>query len=189
MPPKALNIWSRKLHRWVSLAIGLPVALVIATGLMLQVKKESDWIQPPTAQASGGDPTLAMADLLDIARGVEEMRIAGWDDIDRIDVRPAQGIAKVRASNRWETQIDLATGEVLQTAYRRSDLIESLHDGSWFGDFAKLYVFLPAGLGLFALWLTGLYLLVLPWWARRARRRRMQRAPQHRRDALSGGVS
>lgn len=59
-------------------------------------------------------------------------------------------------------QVDLGTGAVRQAAYRRSDLIESLHDGSWFGDPAKLYVFLPAAVGVLGLWGTGVYLWVLP---------------------------
>ena len=56
-------------------------------------------------------------------------------------------------------------------AYRRSDLIESLHDGSFFGgDFAKLGVFLPTALVLCVLWGTGIYLFFLPYMVRRRRR-------------------
>ncbi len=58
--------------------------------------------------------------------------------------------------------MDLATGDVLHSAYRRSDLIESLHDGSWFHDAAKLYVFLPVAVVVFGLWATGIYLFFLP---------------------------
>jgi hypothetical protein len=69
--------------------------------------------------------------------------------------------------------VDARTGEVLQAAYRRSDLIESLHDGSYFDDGVKLWVFLPAGVVLLGLWGSGLYLFVLPvavrWSRRRAR--------------------
>ncbi len=90
-------------------------------------------------------------------------------------MRPGDGVAKVRSETGWEVQIDTATGEVLQVAVRRSDLIESLHDGSFFGDWAKLWIFLPAGLILLALWLSGMYLWALPWWAKSARRRRAQR--------------
>ena len=47
-------------------------------------------------------------------------------------------------------------------AYRRSDLIESLHDGSWFHDRAKLWVFLPTAAVVLMLWGTGIYLFFLP---------------------------
>jgi hypothetical protein len=59
---------------------------------------------------------------------------------------------------------------VLQSTYRRSDLIESLHDGSWFHDRAKLFIWLPAGVVLCGLWGTGLYLWVLPYLTRRRRK-------------------
>ncbi|GFD86872.1 hypothetical protein KUL150_29310 [Alteromonas sp. KUL150] len=40
---------SRSLHLWLSLVIFIPVVIVIGSGLLLQVKKEFDWIQPPTS--------------------------------------------------------------------------------------------------------------------------------------------
>jgi uncharacterized iron-regulated membrane protein len=39
---------SRSLHLWLSLVIFIPVVIVIGSGLLLQVKKEFDWIQPST---------------------------------------------------------------------------------------------------------------------------------------------
>ena len=92
--------------------------------------------------------------------------------IDRLDVRPDKGIVKVRANNKWEIQIDTFTGQVMQVAYRRSDLIEQLHDGSWFHDKIKLWIFLPSGIILFGLWITGVYMLIVPYyikWKRRSR--------------------
>jgi len=175
-----INKWSRKSHRWGAIAIALPVAVAIGSGILLQLKKEVVWIQPPTARgAVAGDPdsgmTVSFRDILDAAMTVPETEITGWADIDRLDVRPDKGIVKVHGPNRWEVQVDTATGEVVQVAYRRSDLIESIHDGSWFHDRAKLWVFLPSGVVLFALWLTGIYLWALPIWAKRAGRRRRNR--------------
>jgi len=169
---KSADKWFRTLHRWGAILIALPVALVIGTGLILQVKKESDWVQPATQRGSGDEPTISFARLLEVARTVPEARIEEWSDIDRLDVRPTKGVVKVRATSRWEVQIDTATGEILQVAYRRSDLIESLHEGSFFADWAKLWVFLPSGVVLFALWLTGIYLWVLPIRAKRSGRKR-----------------
>ena len=78
-------------------------------------------------------------------------------------MRIQKGIVKVRSQNNWEVQIDTQTGEVLQTAYRRSDIIESIHDGSWFHDKVKLWIFLPTGIVLFILWITGVYMLILSY--------------------------
>jgi hypothetical protein len=56
-------------------------------------------------------------------------------------------------------QLNATNGEVLQVAYRRTDTIEAIHDGSWFFEGAKLWLFLPAAILLFILWLTGLVML------------------------------
>ena len=83
----------------------------------------------------------------------------------------------MQAKSGWEVQVDTGTGKVLQTAYRRSDTIEMLHDGSWFHDRVKLYVFLPVAFVLLGLWITGVYLFVLPYGVRwRRRRERRERA-------------
>ena len=167
---KFSNKWSRWLHRWGSILIALPILLVIATGIVLQLKKQVAWVQPPSQRGSAAEPTLAFDRILEIARTVPEAGITGWGDIDRLDVRPSNGMLKVRAKNRWEIQLDAASGDILQVAYRRSDLIESLHDGSFFHDQAKLWLFLPAAIVLLGLWLTGIYLFILPYlvkWKRR----------------------
>lgn len=162
---------NRKLHRIGALLTFIPLAVILGTGLLLQLKKDWGWVQPPTRDGVGGPPALSMEEILDAARGAQQAGIETWDDVDRLDVRPDRGVVKVRARSRWEVQVDTATGEVLQVAYRRSDLLEDLHDGSWFHDGVKLWVFLPAGLVLCGLWGTGLYLWLLPHLVKRRRRR------------------
>lgn len=174
MPTKRVlfNKWSRRLHRWGSVATLLPFALVILTGLVLQLKKQVAWVQPPTARSEAPGLVIGWDGLLDAARGVPEAGISGWDDVDRIDVRPGRGIAKVRSNASWEVQIDTVTGAVLASEYRRSDLIESLHDGSFFGEWVKLGVFLPSGLIVFGLLGTGVVLWWMPHGARLRKKRR-----------------
>lgn len=113
-----------------------------------------------------------MQQILDAARTVPEAKIATWADIDRLDVRPGKGMVKVAGVNHWEVQIDLATGAVLQSAYRRSDLIEQMHDGSWFHEAAKLWLFLPSAIIVLGLWVTGIYLFLLPFRARAQKQRK-----------------
>ncbi|HRQ78112.1 MAG TPA: PepSY-associated TM helix domain-containing protein [Gemmatimonadaceae bacterium] len=166
-----LSILSRRLHRWGAVAVGLPFLLVIVSGLLLQVKKQLPWVQPVEQRTDVPVPGLAWETILAAARSVPQAAVTDWEDIDRLDVRPSKGIVKVITNTRWELQLALADGAVLQTAYRRSDLIEQLHDGSFFGDPAKLWIFLPSGIVVFALWLTGLYLFVLPTLTKRKRER------------------
>jgi uncharacterized iron-regulated membrane protein len=161
---------TRKLHYWAAIIIAAPAAVIIGSGVFLQLKKHVGWIQPPTQRGSTAEPTLQFPAILDAARAVPEAEVDGWEQIDRLDVQPQQGIIKIHAVNQVEVQIDHSTGEVLQVARRRSDLIEDIHDGSFFHDAAKLWVFLPAGAGLLLLWGTGLYLFFLPFIARRKKR-------------------
>ena len=163
--------FNRVFHRWASVLIALPLLLVIGTGLLLMLKKEVAWIQPPIQQGSTKEPGITFDRILAIAQSVPEAEINGWEDVDRLDVRPLKGMLKVRAMNRWEIQIDGVTGEVLQVAFHRSDLIESLHDGSFFHDKVKLLIFLPSALILLLLWVSGIYLFILPYLARRNRHR------------------
>ena len=167
--------WNRKLHRWGAIAAALPLLIVIGTGILLQLKKESDWIQPPTQRGSDGPPEIRFERILEAARTVPEAGVRSWVDVDRLDVRPGEGVAKVRAKSGWEVQVDTATGRVLQSAVRRSDLIESLHDGSFFHDRVKLWIFLPAAIVLACLWVSGIYLFLLPHLRRREGRRRKAR--------------
>lgn len=154
------NVANRKIHFWAGFIAAIPVLVIIASGLLLQAKKQWDWVQPPEHRGTGTLPQVDFDDIMKTLRGVTSLGVTGWDDVDRLDVRPGRGIVKVTLKNRWEVQLDLGTGQVLQTAYRRSDLIESIHDGSFIaGDWTKLGLFLPAGGVLLLLWLSGLWMV------------------------------
>lgn len=167
--------WTRKTHYWGSIIIAIPVLIVIVTGLILQVKKQSTWVQPPTIRGQAETPTILFDQILDVAKTVPEAEISSWDDVDRLDVRPGKGVVKIRANNRWEVQADLETGEILHVAFRRSDWLESIHDGSFFHENAKLWLFLPSGIILLILWVTGIYMFILPYqvkWQRRQKKKK-----------------
>ena len=167
---------SRVLHRWGSLIALLPITIIIVSGIVLQLKKVSPYIQPPTQRGAGTEPAIGFERILEVARTVPEAEIESWEDVDQLDVRPGEGVVKVRCKNRYEVQIDPETAEILQVAVRRSDLIESIHDGSYFNDHFKLWVVLPAGIVLAMLVITGIYLFLLPYLVRRKRVGRAGRA-------------
>ena len=165
------NVLNRKVHYWVSFGIALPLGVILITGLLLQMKKNWTWVQPTEIRGTGTAPQLSLNDVLDRVKTVRDMGVTSWDDVNRLDVRPGRGMVKVWLNNGWEVQVDLGTGHILQTAYRRSDFIEAIHDGSFFaGDWTKLGLFLPAGLCLFLLWLGGLWMWWVPFIAKRRRR-------------------
>ena len=176
---------NRKVHHWISIVAALPLLLVVTTGMLLLLRKDFAAIQPPTQVGVGSAPVIAFEEVLSIAAtAAPQAGINGWPDIDRLDVRPAKGLIKVRANSRWEIQLDALTGDVLQVAYRRSDTIESLHDGTFFHEYADYAVMLPSALILFCLLLTGVHMFIHPHLARRRRRREkaLKAASQYTRD-------
>jgi len=154
---------NRKIHKWGSILLAAPLIIIIITGILLLLRKEFAAIQPPSQIGIGHSPSISFEKILQIARSVPETEISDWQDIARLDVRPNKGIVKLRTENSWEIQIDTQTGDVLQVAYRRSDWLESLHDGTFFHKNANLWLMLPTGIILLALWLTGLYLFIYPY--------------------------
>jgi hypothetical protein len=167
----SFNVLNRKVHYWASAVIAVPALVLIGSGLLLQSKKHWAWVQPVEQRGTGTAPVIGFDGVLASLRSVPGMAVRTWDDVNRLDVRPGRGVVKAWLQNGYEVQVDLGTGAVLQTAYRRSDLIESIHDGSLFGgDWVKLGVFLPTGLTIFLLWATGLWMWWVPFAAKRRRR-------------------
>jgi uncharacterized iron-regulated membrane protein len=167
----------RKVHYWAAVAVAVPTLVIFSTGILLQVKKYASWVQPPEQRGNGRLPAISFHQVLAACRSVPEAGIQSWEDVNRVDVRPARGMLKVISRTNWEVQIDTASGKVLQSAYRRSDLIESLHDGSWFHESAKLWIALPTGITLLVMLLTGVYLFWLPIGVRRRKRLAARMAP------------
>ncbi|GAA0858905.1 hypothetical protein GCM10009114_30280 [Aliiglaciecola litoralis] len=136
---------------------------MIGAGVLLMLKKEVEWIQPSSQKGieRNSVPMASMQTLFDAALTVETAGFTSWEELERADLKPGKGIIKFVSATNWEVQVDTHTAEVLQVAQRRSDVIEAIHDGSYFADWIKLGIFLPAGIGLFILWVTGIYLFGL----------------------------
>lgn len=157
------NFINRRTHAWISICFAVPLIVVILSGILLQLKKQLPFVQPVERSGVTHEPVATPTQYLEaINRGKQDGEVT-WKDIQRVDIRPSKGIAKVILKSDVEYQIDLGTGHILQRELRMSDFIESLHDGSFFaGDISKLGVFLPAAIGLLILWLSGIYMFWLP---------------------------
>jgi hypothetical protein len=168
----SFNVANRKTHHFASFLVAIPLAVIIVSGILLQMKKQWDWVQPPERRGTGTTPVVGFDQILASIQGVPDLGVRGWQDVNRMDVRPDRGLVKVTLRSGWEAQVDLGTGGVLQTAYRRSDLIETIHDGSFFaGDWTKLGLFLPAGLTLLLLWLSGVWMVWVQFIGKRRRKK------------------
>ena len=168
---KAAQLW-RKVHYWTSLPLFLTIFVIATTGVLLSLKKDFDSLQPPTQIGSApGELRRPVADLVAAVATVPGHAGATYRDIDRIDIRPGDGVAKVILYSRTEVQVDLATGKVLQVGYRTSDLLETIHDFSFLGSWSKYVFSFGTGLLILGMASTGVYLFLLPMLAKRKKRR------------------
>ena len=166
---------NRKIHYWLSLWLALPMALISLTGLLLQFKKSLSWVQPREQRRELVLPLAGWPLLLAAAQSRPELAVRSWDDVERVELRPSKGLIKLIARNGQEAQFDAGSGALVQVAARRSDTIEALHDGSWFGDGVKFGWFASSALGLLLATLSGIWLFLEPYIVKARRRRRLAR--------------
>lgn len=167
----------RVYHKYLGLGLALLLFISAITGLLLGWKKDAAWIQPPSqkGQSTALEEWLPPHELAILARSAlaEAYPQQADNPIDRLDVRPSKGIAKVLFENGyWEVQIDGATGAILSIDKRYSDFIEHIHDGSIISDLFKLGAMNLLGIGLSVMIITGLWLWYGP---RRIRSMKRQR--------------
>ena len=173
------NVLNRDVHYWASAVIALPLLVIACTGTLLQLKKHWGWVQPPEQRGSTKHPTVELSGILHALKQHEGLGVEDWSHVKRIDVRPDKGVAKAWLHNDYEAQVDLGSAKILQVAYRRSDWIESIHDGSIFGDNVKLGLYFPTAIGLVLLWLGGIWMFVYPFIGKKiVRNRKARRASQ-----------
>ena len=165
-------IW--EMHKWIGIVSALLLMNVSITGLLLLEKKQFAWLQPPTQTGTPG----TVADFItvqELLTSVAQLQHPDFPDvaaIERIDFRPNKCVFKVRSKHHCaEIQVDAIDGRILSVATRRSDLIEALHDGSWFGPWMHGILMPLAAIANFLLVITGLYL-----WFKRSSTRRQRNA-------------
>lgn len=171
----------RNWHRLLGLVLSFFLVISAITGILLSLKKDIDIIQPPSQKGISKDLNTwkSVAELSELATIALHKTHPDQKTnfVDRIDVRPSKGTAKVLFEEaNWEVQIDGTTGEVKSIAKRYSDWIESLHDGSIVNDIFKLISMNLLGFGVLIMIITGLWLWIGPRKYREAKRQQKARA-------------
>ncbi|WP_247237437.1 PepSY domain-containing protein [Telluribacter sp. SYSU D00476] len=174
----------RKLHKWLAVPLFLFMILVGGTGLLLGWKKQVQLL-PKTAKGTTTESTqwISLDSIQQVAQAYSRTELGLPDEIDRIDVRPQKGVAKIVFTQHFtELQIDCTTGEILSTSTRSSDIIEKIHDGSildyWIGqdgEQIKLTYTTLLGLGLVLLSVSGFWLWYNPRRIRKQKREVVER--------------
>jgi hypothetical protein len=160
--------WLRSLHRWMGIPLIVFFFLIGITSILLAWKKKAELL-PPTLKTEIENGTWILPSEM-VRIGEEEMVRLGRDpEVDRIDIRPDKGVAKVTFKTHFtEVQLDGLSGKVLSIETRHSDWIEKVHDGS-IVDFylegdeaAKLTYSTLTALGLILMSVSGFYLWYFP---------------------------
>ena len=164
-----LRAGGRKVHHWLAPVLLLPSLVIFSTGILLQLRQDIEWIQPKTRQGSvPGLPAVSWEKALENAQKVPDAGISSWQDLSSIDIKPSKGVLSFRTKAGFEVQLDSSTGDVLWAAPRRTGFLIELHQGSYFHSGAMTWVFLPTGLGLLVLALTGTVLIRKRMFSRKA---------------------
>jgi uncharacterized iron-regulated membrane protein len=122
----------RAIHKWIALPALVFMFIISSTGLLLGWKKQVALL-PPTQKGMTAETSawLSLDKLTDIAQKHVSDSLQLDVTVDRMDIRPAKGIIKVRFVEHFqELQLDLQTGKILSVSTRGSDIIEKIHDGS-----------------------------------------------------------
>jgi hypothetical protein len=161
----------RKIHRWLAIPLLIFFLIIGITGLLLGWKKQT-LLLPKTQKGTTIESKnwVGIDKIQQIAAQYAQDSLQKDPEIDRIDIRPAKGIAKVIFLNHFtELQIDCATGKILAVNMRTSDIIEKIHDGSildyWIqtkNDELKLFYATAISLSLILLSISGFFLWYNP---------------------------
>ncbi len=159
----------RRLHKWLAVPLFVFMFIIGATGVLLGWKKQADFT-PPTQKGISKTATdwISLDSIQVVVTQFVKDSLHRSPDIDRIDVRPDKGVAKISFETHYtEIQIDLTTGEILSTQKRWNDFIEHIHDGTIVdrlvgnaGEHSKVTYTTLTSCGLMVLAFSGFWL----WW-------------------------
>ena len=150
----------RSLHKWIAIIIFAPMIFLVVTGIILQLRKPVEAIQPNIRfGVAQYQPTASLDMILEAVKAIPEMEVKGWNDIQLYDLRPKYGVVKVRNFAEMEAQIDAKTAQVLNVGQRWNDIVTLMHEGTTWG--LRMNVFLWVSIVWLVLAFCGLYLIVL----------------------------
>lgn len=150
-------------HLWMGVLGSAAVLVICVTGILLNHKRALG-LMPDAENPEPAD----LHEALPLQRLVELAGEAVADGgapppVDRMDVRPSDGLVKIRFDDREVTEVtlDLALGRVLHVGERNDVFLEKLHSGEIFGEHGILMSDAAAAL-LTMLLISGYWIWLYP---------------------------
>ena len=126
-------------HLWLGVLFTAVLVVVCATGILLNHKRAlglmPDVPNEPSAAFAAALPLDSLAAIALRAASPAGAPPAALSGVDRMDVRPRDGLVKVRLRDSASTEVtlDVASGKVLHIGARGDVYLEKLHSGEIFG--------------------------------------------------------
>jgi uncharacterized iron-regulated membrane protein len=162
------------LHLWLGVVVTVALVSISITGVLLNHKRGLGLMpnvpHEPTAPFAQAIPLERLA--LAALEAAPQASKGDWKAgdpvdialIDRMDVRPRDGLVKVRLRDKasMEMTVDLASGKVIHTGPRGDVFLEKLHSGEVFGGQPFVILSDIAAIGLIVTLITGYWLWLAP---------------------------
>jgi uncharacterized iron-regulated membrane protein len=160
---RRLARWMFYSHLWLGVLASGILLVVSVTGVMLNHKRTLG-LMPEASNATPRElsEALSLSALVRAAKAAVGTEVAAAG-VGRMDVRPEDGLIKVRFDDSAVTEVtlDLTTGTVLGIGERNDVFLEKLHSGEIFGDLWTLLSDAGALFLLLAL-ISGYWLWLYP---------------------------
>jgi hypothetical protein len=169
------------LHLWLGVLVTVALIAISITGILLNHKRGlglmPDAPHEPTG-AFGQAISLERMAYAALEAAPPESR-GSWKPgdavdlelIDRMDVRPRNGVVKVRLRDKasMEMTVDINSGKVIHVGRRGDVFLEKLHSGEAFGGIRYVILSDIAAVALMITLITGYWLWLAPKLQRKAR--------------------
>jgi uncharacterized iron-regulated membrane protein len=157
---------TRSLHRWIGFIACLFLAVISTTGFFLAMKGQFAFMRPPVQEAAklgALEKILPLSEVLDIVFALQHPELDDIKDVDRVDYRPKDNVFKVVSKEGYrEVQVDGTRGKIVSNAFRNDQLMEDIHDMSFFADFAHGYLLPGVAICLLLLSISGIIIFLTP---------------------------
>lgn len=157
---------TRALHRWIGFFASLFLAVISVTGFFLAMKDRFAFMRPPVQEAAKlerAQDILPVAQVLQIAYDAGHPELSEIKEVDRVDYRPKDNVFKVVSKDGYrEIQVDGTEGKIVSNAFRNDQLMEDIHDMSFFSDLMHGYLLPVVAVCLCTLSISGIIIFLVP---------------------------